>query len=199
MKDIREAFKDRRSLYSLKPELPFSEDALIDLIESAVLHTPSAFNCQCQRVVLALGDQHRGLWQDLADILKEKTSPEAFREHTKPKIDGFARAYGTILYYDDTTVSEKLAAQFPTYADNFPVWAEQANGMLQYAIWTLLESEGAGANLQHYNPLIDEKAAQRFNIPSNWKLIAQMPFGLPDGPPDEKTFETLAERFKIFR
>lgn len=26
--------------------------------------------------------------------------------------------------------------------DNFPVWAEQANGMLQFAIWSLLAEQG---------------------------------------------------------
>ena len=54
--------------------------------------------------------------------------------------------------------------------------------MIQYAIWTALEAEGFGANLQHYNPIVDVAAKQRWNIPSDWSLKAQLVFGaLKDG------------------
>lgn len=197
--DIQEAFKARRSIYDLKPEIPFSEERLVELIEGAVLHTPSPFNSQSQRTVLALGDAHKGFWSDLESILKGIVPAEAFEKNTKPKIDSFARGYGTILYYDDTTATEALAAQFPSYAANFPVWAQHCSAMLQYAIWTLLAAEGIGASLQHYAPLIDEAAAKRFNIPPTWKLVAQMPFGIPGSPAGAKTFQPLSERFKIAR
>ncbi len=197
--DIRQAFKTRRSIYDLKPEIPFSEERLVELIEGAVLHTPSPFNCQCQRAVLALGDAHKGFWADLEGILKGIVPAASFEKNTQPKIESFARGYGTILYYDDTAVTESLAAQFPAYAANFPVWAQHCNAMLQYAVWSLLASEGIGASLQHYAPLVDEKAAKRFAIPSTWKLVAQMPFGAPGSPPDAKTFQPLSDRFKIER
>ncbi|NFV72581.1 nitroreductase, partial [Clostridium botulinum] len=38
---------------------------------------------------------------------------------------------------------------------------------------------GFGASLQHYNELIEEDVKKEWNIPNNWKLIAQMPFGKP--------------------
>ena len=72
-----------------------------------------------------------------------------------------------------------MQKQFAAYADNFPVWAQQANGMLQFAIWTALTDLGLGANLQHYNPLIDDQVKAAFALPASWKLIAQMPFGQP--------------------
>jgi predicted oxidoreductase (fatty acid repression mutant protein) len=37
--------------------------------------------------------------------------------------------------------------------------------MHQFAAWTALEAEGLGANLQHYNPLPDQKASEIWNIP----------------------------------
>ena len=49
--------------------------------------------------------------------------------------------------------------------------------MHQLAIWTALEAEGFGANLQHYNPLPDERAAEVWNIPKEWQLKAQLVFG----------------------
>lgn len=54
--------------------------------------------------------------------------------------------------------------------------------MLQFAVWTALEDAGFGANLQHYNPIIDNAVRERFSFPKNWRLIAQMPFGKPIGP-----------------
>ena len=51
--------------------------------------------------------------------------------------------------------------------------------MHQFYLWTALEAEGFGANLQHYNPLPDVRAAETFNIPKEWVLKAQLVFGTP--------------------
>ena len=83
------------------------------------------------------------------------------------------------------------------YADNFPIWAQQSNGMLQINIWSALRELGIGANLQHYNPVIDEKVKALFNIPEYYQLIAQMPFGGIDTLPDEK--ENINKRVTIVK
>ena len=88
--------------------------------------------------------------------------------------------------------------QFPAYKENFQTWADQASGMLQYAVWTLLEAEGLGASLQHYNPLIDDEVKAVFNLPKEWKLYAEMPFGKPLQEPEEKDFEPIESRLKVF-
>lgn len=49
--------------------------------------------------------------------------------------------------------------------------------MHQYMMWTALEAEGLGANLQHYNPLVDQKAAEIWNVPMEWQMKAQLVFG----------------------
>ena len=74
-----------------------------------------------------------------------------------------------------------MQAAFPLYAHNFPVWAAESNAMHQFAAWTALEAEGLGANLQHYNPLIDEKVQQTWNVPATWKLQAELVIGVPAG------------------
>ncbi len=76
------------------------------------------------------------------------------------------------------------------YAENFPIWSHQASGMHQLVVWTGLEAEGLGASLQHYNPLIDDEVKTEWNVPANWKLIAQMPFGNPTVAPGEKRIPT---------
>ena len=85
------------------------------------------------------------------------------------------------------------------YKDNFPIWSQQASGMHQFVIWTSLEIEGFGASLQHYNELIEEDVKKEWDIPNNWKLIAQMPFGKPVIDPDEKQYKPLEERIKIIK
>ena len=74
------------------------------------------------------------------------------------------------------------------YKDNFPIWAEQANGMAQLTVWTALAEENIGASLQHYNPLIDEDVKKEWQLPPKWKMIAQMPFGSIETMAEEKTF-----------
>lgn len=91
-----------------------------------------------------------------------------------------------------------MQEKFAIYADRFPVWATQSDGMHQYAVWTALEAEGLGANLQHYNPLIDAKVAAQWDIDLDWELTAQLVFGTPSGAAGEKTAEPMEKRFKSF-
>ena len=59
--------------------------------------------------------------------------------------------------------------------------------------------EGFGASLQHYNELIEVEVKREWNLPDKWKLISQMPFGKPTVQPDEKQFQPLEDRIKIFK
>ena len=68
--------------------------------------------------------------------------------------------------------------------------------MHQLVVWTA--PEGLGANLQHYNPLIDKKVAAEWNLPEDWVLSGQLVFGKPQGEPQEKTAKPVEERFKTF-
>lgn len=52
-----------------------------------------------------------------------------------------------------------MQSNYAAYADKFPGWATQSDAMTQFAVWTALEAEGLGCNLQHYCPLIDAKVA----------------------------------------
>ena len=140
-------------------------------------YSPSAFNSNTAHVVVLLGDNHQKLWDiTYAELAKLLPTDEA-KATTKGKIDNFAAAYGTILFFEDHNVVKGLQEQFSSYADNFPLWSEQSTGIASFAVWNALAEAGVGANIQHYNPLIDEKVAKEWNIPSNLVLRAQMPFG----------------------
>jgi len=197
MKTIIKAIKDRRSIYSINSLSPITDEHLIDLVSATVRHVPSAFNMQDQKAVLLLGKDHAKLWSIVLETLR-KIVPAASFPKTEAKIKSFAAGHGTILFFTDVDVVEGMAKQFPLYADNFRTWSPQGNGMLQYAVWALLESEALGASLQHYNPLIDEEVKATWKLPTSWKLMAQMPFGTPTGKPDKKEFQPTESRFKIF-
>ena len=70
--------------------------------------------------------------------------------------------------------------------------------MHQYAVWTTLAAAGISANLQHYNPLIDQDVAREWDIPDSWTLRAQLVFGGVQAPAAEKSYEPLEGRFKVF-
>lgn len=193
---VQQMFAKRRTNYTLGKDVTPSQEEITARIEAVVREVPSAFNMQSGRIIIAYGSAHDKIWQITKDTLRTVVPAEAFA-NTEKKIDSFAAAYGTILYYDDTDVVKKLQAQFPLYAANFPTWAQQANGMMQFALWTLFSNMGLAANLQHYNPLIDEALASEFDVTSSWKLIAQMPFGQPLSQPGPIEKLPIDERVKI--
>lgn len=197
-KDFYAAVLGRRSVYGISKEEVVSDDKIQEIIEYAVKHTPSAFNSQSARVVLLLEKQHDKLWDITKEALR-KIVPEEQFSSTEDKINSFHSGYGSVLFFEDNSVIESLQNQFALYKDNFPVWSQQSNGMHQYVIWTALEMEGFGASLQHYNELIEAEVKKEWSIPNTWKLIAQMPFGKPVVELDEKQFQPLEHRIKVFK
>lgn len=190
------AIKARRSHYAINNEQLISDERLEQIIEFAIKHTPSAFNSQSARVVLLLGEQHTKFWRITTETLRVMVDPDKFGS-TQDKMNAFGAGYGTVLFFEDQSVIEGLQQQFSLYADNFPIWSLQSNGMLQLVVWTALTDEGFGASLQHYNPLIDDAVRKEWGLPDSWKLLAQMPFGKQLSAPGEKQFQPVKERFKV--
>ncbi|MBN2907953.1 nitroreductase family protein [Polycladomyces sp. WAk] len=198
-KDFYTAVKDRRTYYGISKEAPVSDERIKEVIDHAVKYTPSAFNSQSARVVLLLGEHHNKLWDITKETLRKIVPADRFASTEEKINNSFRSGYGTVLFFEDERVIQGLQQQFPSYAKNFPIWAHQSSGMLQYVIWTSLEIEGFGASLQHYNPLIDDEVKREWNIPNEWTLIAQMPFGKPITTPGDKEFKPLEERVKFFK
>ena len=177
MTNAKNLYQNRRSQYALGKNLPISEQEVIEIIDNAVKYSPSAFNSQSAHAVVLLGDNHQKLWDITYAELEKLLPTDEAKATTKGKIDNFAVAYGTILFFEDHNVVKGLQEQFPSYADNFPLWSEQSTGIASFAVWNALAEAGVGANIQHYNPVIDERVAKEWDIPSNLVLRAQMPFG----------------------
>ncbi|MDR3268278.1 MAG: nitroreductase family protein [Tannerella sp.] len=193
----KEAVERRRSYYAIDKRSPISDAEIEALVRLTVTHVPSAFNSQSTGVVLLLGAHHTKLWSIVKETLR-KIVPAAAFENTEKKINAFDAGYGTLLYFEDQREVKTLQEQFPLYAEQFPFYSEHTSAMHQITLWTLLEDAGLGASLQHYNPLIDEEVRQTWHLPEDWKLIAQMPFGVPVQEPGTKTFKPLDNRIRVF-
>ena len=194
---LQQAAESRRSIYVLNKELPISQQEVAQIVEHAIKHTPSAFNSQSTRIVVLFGAEHEKVWDIAANELHKIIPADKF-EPTANKLNMFKAAAGTVLFFEDQTVVQGLQAQFPAYAANFPIWSEHTNAMHQYAIWTTLAAARIGANLQHYNPIIDAEIAKTWNIPAAWTLRAQLVFGGIAAPAGEKEFQPVEERLKVF-
>lgn len=198
MRTFQEAVTARRSIYKLGRNIPVLQSQIIAAVERMTKDVPSAFNMQSARVVITMLDHHENVWHITKGELKKTLPADRFNVIEK-KIDGFEAAYGTILFFESSNMIKAMQDQISEYAANFPTWAMQGNGMLQFAIWTALEDLGLGVNLQHYNSLIDEPIKQIFALPDGWDLVAQMVFGekLEEPKPIDKV--PTGTRVKIFR
>ena len=188
---LNDTLAARRSIYAIGKSMPVGDDEVISLVERATTLVPDAFNMKSQRVLVALGERNAALWDAVYNAFGGKVD--------RTKIDGFAAGRGTVLYFIETSVVESLQEQFPLYADNFPVWAQQANGMLQIAIWAGFAEIGVGANLQHYNPVIDDAVRELFDLPESWTLVGQMPFGGIVEGREPKEPEDISLRVRVER
>ncbi len=187
---VIDSLSKRRSIYQLNKELPVSEDEVVKTIERATELVPDAFNMKSQRVAVVMDEQNKKLW----DVIYNAFGGKVARE----KIDSLTAA-GTVLYFYDKSAFIELQKKFALYAEHFPTWAQQSNGMLQLAIWTALRDLNIGANLQHYNPIIDDAVRKMLDLPDSWVLVGQMPFGGIVAEPEAKPAEDIAKRVKIYR
>ena len=198
LKDLQKLAEKRRSIYALSNQLPVSNDEIVNLVEHAVLHTPSAFNSQSTRIVVLFGEDHKKLWDITEETLKTIVGDDEKFQGTKDKIAGFRAGAGTVLFFEDKGVVRNMQEAASLYADKFPIWAHQTSAMHQYVIWTALASLDIGANLQHYNPVIDQRVADAWDIADDWELNAQMVFGAIEQPAGDKAFQPIDERMKVF-
>ncbi|AMT97867.1 MULTISPECIES: nitroreductase family protein [Psychrobacter] len=198
LKTLQQLAEKRRSIYALNDQLPVSNEEVVQVVEHAILHTPSSFNSQSTRIIVLFGDDHNKLWDMTEETLRVIVGNEEAFKSTKEKIAGFRNGAGTVLFFEDQAVVRGMQEAAPLYAENFPIWSTQTNAMHQYVIWTALASIEVGANLQHYNPVIDERVANAWNVDENWELKAQMVFGGIEQPAGDKSFKPVEERLKVF-
>ena len=188
----------RRSQLHLANQTTLSLDQIEATLKDTLFHTPSSFNRQSQRMVVLFETSHQRFWSWVLEAL-EPIVPFAQIAKTKAKIDLFFNSLGTVLFFDDTLVTESLKKDFPLYAEDCASWALQQNGMLQINVWNALVGMGFQANLQHYTSLIEDKTKIELGLPSTWKMLGQMPFGVATQEPSPKKQVPIEEKMSVFR
>lgn len=194
--EILERMAQRHSFYDIKKECPLDEQQIISLIQTALKLYPSPFNSQSARLLLLFGEQNQKFW-NLTETELLKSAPIEKAENIKTKISAFSAGFGTILFFTDMNIIKKQETQMPLYAENFKNWAYQSNAILQFMIWSALADKNTGASLQHYNPLINDAVKTAFQIPSQWELVAQMPFGGINHIPAPHGFDGIEDKLII--
>ncbi|KAL2870414.1 Nitroreductase-like protein [Aspergillus lucknowensis] len=164
-KTLTELAKALRTVYRLGKNSPVSDSRIEELVKAAILNVPSAFNTQSTRLLVLLHREHERLWEIVIGVFQNlvKTgviSEEDWEKQTLPKLEGFKAGVGTILFYEDRARILPFSEKFALYkANSSPGRNTQ---MPCISISTGLESLGFGANLQRYNPLIDEPVAKQW-------------------------------------
>lgn len=182
--EFLDAVAARYSAYSLDDrieEAGVSFDDVVETVRRIAPAVPSSYNSQTCRLIVLGGDDHRAFWSIVADVLRAKVDDEKRFARTEAKLKGFSDAAGTILFYEEDAGTDALVEKYPSYRDAFPVWAEHGDAMMQYAVWTGLYDMGLAANIQHYNPIIDDRVREAFGVPEGLRLVCQMVFGRPTG------------------
>ncbi len=197
-KDFYTAIAGRRSIYGIGKKVLLADDEIEEIIQHTLKYLPSAFNSQSTRIVLLLRNHHDRLWNITKENLRKIVPADKF-SGTETKIDSFRSGYGTILYFEDQTVLESMMEKYAAYSHNVATWSNHTSGMHQFVIWSALELEGLGASLQHYNEVIEEDIKKEWELPPEWKLIAQMPFGNPTAAPEEKESQPVDARMRVFK
>ncbi|KAI1871835.1 hypothetical protein JX265_005821 [Neoarthrinium moseri] len=192
-----ESITARRTWYALDKTLPTTQERITGIVQDAMQSVPSSFNAQSNRAVVLFGAEHEKLWDIVTGVLKTRVSEDQWIS-TSAKTAGFRAAAGTVLFFVDTEVVQNFVENIPSYADQFPIWATQSDAMLQHTVWVALATEGLGGNLQHYNPLIDTKVAEAWDLPTNWRLTSQLVFGGRIGPtPEPKEKKSVQEKVRV--
>ena len=74
---------------------------------------------------------------------------------------------------------KESAEKHQSAAALLPMYGDHCSGMAQVLVWTALEMEGLGANLQHVGcfPAVEPKVKEFCEVPEDYKLKAHINYG----------------------
>ena len=93
---IGDAFKNRGSLHTLSDDVEIPDARVQDIVRDAILHSPTAFNCQSGRAVVLLKQEHKKFWDMAQECAQASVPPQVFEMVFGPRIKMFHAAYGTV-------------------------------------------------------------------------------------------------------
>ena len=107
-----------------------------------------------------------------------------------------------VVFWESGNTIQESGEKHQSAANLFPMYADHSSGMAQIMVWTALELEGLGANLQHIGALPDvENEVTKFcGVPEDYNLKAHLNFGDKgqDHPPKPEKL-SLSETLQIMK
>ncbi|KIM98476.1 hypothetical protein OIDMADRAFT_167278 [Oidiodendron maius Zn] len=196
------AAKYRRTIYGLKDTSPVPDSRIEEIIKEVLSFAPSSYNTQPGRITLVLGQKHKDLWDDIITVAEPILKGFGVWDKMGPTFQAFRNAYGSVLFWVRGESVKESQETHKAAAHMFEQFSEHASGMAQIYVWTALELEGFGANLQHLASIPPVEAAiKKFaGVPDDYSLKANMNFGEPAQPhPEVPAKLPTSETLKIIK
>jgi len=191
-----ELAKERRSIYTLAAESTIPDSKIEEIVKFAITWAPSTYNVQSARAVILFKENHASFWDIVKKHMDQVPLDGGMRGYMDGRIAGWKGSYGTVLWFEDQAALDGLGEKNAMVKPMLTEFSDHSSGMHQFVVWTALEAEGLGANLQHFNfhPGIVADTISTFGLPDTYKLKAQLVFGKPTAPALDKTFEPIEKR-----
>lgn len=180
MSPFTELVRSRRTRYAIGNNTEITKEDIVARLRAVAKEVPTAFNSQTSRLVVVFGEDNEKLWGHILDVQKDVMQGEMW-EMMSGVMQGAKGAVGTVLFFEDLDA----VAAMPVQGARGEAYKQNNNANLQYATWLALTELGLGASLQHMNvghtEGFDKSILEMFNLPANYEMIAQMPFGSIEG------------------
>lgn len=175
------AAKYRRTVYGLKNTSAIPDQRIQDILQEVLSFSPSSYNTQPLRIVHVTGAKHAALWDAIiaaGEPVLKGAGAEVW-DKMNSVFQMHKNAYGTIAFFDSKDAIAAAGKTHASAAHMFDEFSLHSSGMAQILVWSALELEGLGANVQHLNaiPPVEEAIKKFLAVPSDWKLRAHMNYG----------------------
>ncbi|MGI9252337.1 MAG: nitroreductase family protein [Thermomicrobiales bacterium] len=180
-----ELIERRRSIRKLA-DGPLPADALRRLTD-AIERSPASMGTTPWHIVL-LRERRAEFWTLVESAFREHLSGEQLDRYLA-RLDGFRPAGIVALVFEDLAVRDALMAKgiSEEMAIDFNL---QGLGIVQHAIWLTATEMGLGASLQHWNAQLAAALPAFTGLdPARYRIIAQIPIGIPAEVPGPRNPE----------
>ncbi|WP_195853402.1 nitroreductase family protein [Aerococcus urinae] len=197
MTQLKDLAAKRRSIYHIGKNTDHSAKEIVDALQAVLKDVPTAFNSQTSRIVIAFGDKHQALWDEIYQVQEGVLEGDMW-EQMSGVIQGAKEGLGTILFFEDLNEVENM----PANPERSTAYKENNNANHQYAAWLTLAELDLGATLQQFNigyeQGFDKSIRQMFDLPDSYAMLAQMPFGSIETPAGDKDYIDQDEKVRVY-
>jgi uncharacterized protein len=121
----------RRSVYALSSESTIPDSRVEEIVKHAVKWAPSTYNVQSARAVVLFNSNHAKLWDIVKKHMADIPLQGGMREYMDNRIEGFKKAHGTVMWFEDQVALDALATKNPMVGGMLTEFSDHSSGMHQ--------------------------------------------------------------------